>query len=93
MIAGDTNVCCDGDQLDRMEKKMQLAEGVLRRCTSCVKNLFYHICEFTCSENQTEFVEPVEIITTVTNPQAKGNFILFYMFLVNENFTNPTHKV
>ncbi|PSN32726.1 hypothetical protein C0J52_20412 [Blattella germanica] len=39
----DVRTCCDYDQLEKMDTKMKLAEGVLKRCTSCINNLLNHI--------------------------------------------------
>jgi Niemann-Pick C1 protein len=57
-----------------MDEKLQLAEGILKRCTSCVKNLMRHICEFTCSTTQSKFVEPAELKQNAAN----GTGIYYY---------------
>lgn len=59
--------CCDTLQLKALDENLRLAEGILKRCTSCVKNLMKHICEFTCSNTQSKFVEPAELLLTPTN--------------------------
>jgi Niemann-Pick C1 protein len=50
-----------------MDEKLQLAEGILKRCTSCVRNLMRHICEFTCSTTQSKFVEPADLKQNAAN--------------------------
>jgi Niemann-Pick C1 protein len=63
--------CCDTAQLKALDENLRLAEGILKRCTSCVKNLIRHICEFTCSTTQSKFVEPAELLL---NPANGNNF-------------------
>jgi Niemann-Pick C1 protein len=57
-----------------MDEKLQFAEGILKRCTSCVKNLMRHICEFTCSTTQSKFVEPAELKQTATNGRSDSHY-------------------
>lgn len=53
-----------------------MAASLLKRCPSCLQNLVQHLCDFTCSDRQSEFIE---VISTNINPiSKKGNFILFY---------------
>jgi Niemann-Pick C1 protein len=58
-----------------MDEKLQLAEGILKRCTSCVKNLMKHICEFTCSTAQSKFIEAAELKQNAAN----GNRVSYYI--------------
>jgi hypothetical protein len=66
-IAGTIRTCCDLKQLEAMDEKLRLAEGVLKRCTSCVKNLMRHICEFSCSTKQSKFIDPFDLLQTPGN--------------------------
>ena len=49
--------CCDGDQILSMHNSMTMAEGIFGRCSSCLKNMFRSICEFTCSPDQKKFMK------------------------------------
>jgi len=64
---GEVRTCCNTPQLQAMDVSLQLAEGILKRCTSCVKNLMRHICEFTCSTKQSTFIEPAQLLL---NPET-----------------------
>jgi Niemann-Pick C1 protein len=67
-VAGKgVRTCCDGSQLKTMDESLRLAEGILKRCTSCVKNLIRHICEYTCSPVQSNFIEPVGLMQNPMN--------------------------
>lgn len=39
-----------------MNKQMGMAEGILGRCPTCLKNLFHSICDFTCANDQSRFM-------------------------------------
>lgn len=43
-------------QIDVINKNIQLAANFLQRCPSCLANLVRHICDFTCSPNQSDFM-------------------------------------
>lgn len=70
--------CCTTVQLQAMDEKLQLAEGILKRCTSCVKNLMKHICEFTCSVNQSKFIEPAELLQNERNGNVPHNTVKIF---------------
>lgn len=53
-----------------MNKNIKLAANFLDRCPSCMANLVKHLCEFTCSPKQSEFIHVVE-----TKNNADGKFI------------------
>jgi len=67
IVTGPVPTCCDTDQLEAMDVSLRFAEGILKRCTSCVKNLMRHICEFTCSTKQSKFIEPYNLLLTPDN--------------------------
>lgn len=37
------------------------AKGILNRCPSCFRNFLQNICEFTCSPNQSKFIDVIDI--------------------------------
>lgn len=46
-----------------------MAANLLNRCPSCMNNLVRHICEFTCSPRQSNFVK---VIQTDVNPETNS---------------------
>lgn len=52
----DIKTCCDYGQLLGMAENMLLAEGILGRCPTCLKNFVRQICEMNCSPDQKRFV-------------------------------------
>ncbi|XP_006621496.1 NPC intracellular cholesterol transporter 1 isoform X3 [Apis dorsata] len=55
------NTCCDTNQLQTMDTNIKLASNFLSRCPSCLDNLVKHFCEFTCSTQQSKFINVTEI--------------------------------
>ncbi|KOX79311.1 Niemann-Pick C1 protein [Melipona quadrifasciata] len=55
------NTCCDTNQLKTMDQNIKLAANFLNRCPSCLDNLVKHFCEFTCSKEQSKFINVTEI--------------------------------
>ncbi|XP_049770366.1 NPC intracellular cholesterol transporter 1-like isoform X1 [Schistocerca cancellata] len=55
------DTCCDTAQLKNMDTGITLAANFLQRCPSCMTNLIRHICEFTCSPEQSRFVEVADL--------------------------------
>lgn len=61
------NTCCNTKQLVILDANIQLASNFLKRCPSCLDNLVKHFCDFTCSVNQSKFINVTEIA------EEKGN--------------------
>lgn len=53
-------VCCDSAQLDNLETNLKKAENIIASCPACKHNFFQFFCTFTCSSNQSQFVEIVD---------------------------------
>ncbi|XP_076243132.1 Niemann-Pick type C-1a isoform X2 [Calliopsis andreniformis] len=78
--------CCDTKQLQNMDRNIKLAANFISRCPSCLDNLVKHFCEFTCSPEQSKFINvtdiqkagDVEYINAIdvyiTNRYMKGTF-------------------
>ena len=52
--------CCDTKQLMTLDKNIRMASSILKRCPSCMSNFEKQICEFTCSPQQSLFVNVTE---------------------------------
>lgn len=53
----DPLTCCSAEQIFTIHWNMNMAEGVFGRCTTCLKNIFRHICDYSCSMNQSRFMK------------------------------------
>ncbi|PLB47719.1 cholesterol transport protein [Aspergillus steynii IBT 23096] len=63
-------VCCKDEQVDALAKNLKLAEGIIASCPACKENFFNTFCTFTCSPDQSLFVN-------VTKTEEKnGKFLV-----------------
>lgn len=64
----DTDVCCKEEQVDALSKNLKLAEKIIASCPACKENFFNLFCTFTCSPDQSTFVNVTE-----TGKASSGN--------------------
>ncbi|KAL9127586.1 MAG: hypothetical protein Q9217_003566 [Psora testacea] len=59
-ICGDDwskgEICCDNDQIDALSTNLKRAEPIISSCPACRANFFNLFCTFTCSPDQSLFV-------------------------------------
>lgn len=59
-ICGDewakTDVCCREEQIDALQSNLQKAQNIVSACPACKKNFFDLFCTFSCSPDQSLFV-------------------------------------
>lgn len=66
----ETDVCCDAGQVETLESNLNKARNIISACPACKKNFFDLFCTFTCSPDQSLFVN-------VTNTAEKnGKYIV-----------------
>lgn len=83
----DSGVCCSYDQLLNLELNLKKAEPLISSCPACRKNFFDFFCKFTCSSDQSTFVEVNKVsdaidtkkkvvseLTIYTNPKYASDF-------------------
>ncbi|KAJ5205162.1 Patched [Penicillium cf. griseofulvum] len=49
-------VCCREEQIDALSSNLRLAEGIIASCPACRDNFFNIFCTFTCSPDQSLFI-------------------------------------
>ncbi|XP_043485324.1 NPC intracellular cholesterol transporter 1 isoform X2 [Leptopilina heterotoma] len=67
MMQNEVKTCCDTNQLKTLDNNINLAANFLQRCPSCLDNLVKHFCEFTCSPQQSTFINVTEILKNKNN--------------------------
>ncbi|KAI5962165.1 NCR1 [Candida pseudojiufengensis] len=53
-------VCCSPEQIDELESNLKRVDPILSSCPACHKNFYDFFCEFSCSPNESQFVEIVK---------------------------------
>ena len=65
-ICGDkwseSKVCCKEEQLDALKSNLNRAESIIGACPACQENFFNLFCTFTCSPDQSLFVNVSETV-------------------------------
>ncbi|KAI5292339.1 hypothetical protein KEM52_006430 [Ascosphaera acerosa] len=51
------DVCCREDQVDALASNLKLVDGVIASCPACRANFYNLFCTFTCSPDQSLFVD------------------------------------
>jgi len=51
------NVCCAKAQFQQLQRQVQQAKALFGRCPACLKNIANFWCDFTCSPDQSLFVD------------------------------------
>ncbi|KAK5136783.1 hypothetical protein LTR08_002079 [Meristemomyces frigidus] len=58
----DTNVCCTAEQIDSLQSNLQKAQNIIAACPACKTNFFDLFCTFTCSPDQSLFVNVTQTV-------------------------------
>lgn len=51
-----SRVCCSEDQILELESSLKRVDPIISSCPACHKNFYDFFCHFTCSANQSNFV-------------------------------------
>jgi len=62
----ETDICCEENQLDALQTNLGRASSFINACPACKENFFNLFCTFTCSPNQSLFIN-------VTDTEPKGD--------------------
>ncbi|KAJ5618387.1 Patched [Penicillium herquei] len=64
-------VCCRDEQIDALSSNLHLAEGIIASCPACRENFFNTFCTFTCSPDQSLFIN-----VTKTEKGSSGKMLV-----------------
>ncbi|XP_055384891.1 NPC intracellular cholesterol transporter 1 homolog 1b isoform X2 [Condylostylus longicornis] len=80
-------LCCDAKQIRSMEKGIQQAEMIFKRCPTCMSNLILGICAMTCSRSHRKFL-------TVTSFEETGEdqYAAEIEYRIDKNFTEMVYN-
>ncbi|KAL1645603.1 niemann-Pick type C-related protein 1 [Didymella pomorum] len=65
----ETDVCCEAEQLDALKTNLDRATPIINACPACKENFYNMFCTFTCSPDQSLFIN-------VTDTVPKGDKFL-----------------
>lgn len=59
--------CCDSDQLDQLKENLEKADPLISSCPACKENFHQLFCHFSCSPNQSQFIDVKKTIPAKNN--------------------------
>lgn len=65
-----SSVCCTQDQVETLADKMQQAAPLIASCPACINNFRSFYCDFTCSPDQSTFLDIVSTQNTTSGNVA-----------------------
>ncbi|EGV61654.1 hypothetical protein CANTEDRAFT_108380 [Yamadazyma tenuis ATCC 10573] len=91
------HVCCSPEQITALQANLKKVDPLISSCPACRKNFYDFFCEFTCSANQSMFVNisktavasdtKKEIVTELTQYVAPGSAERFFDSCKNLKFS------
>ncbi|KAF1976955.1 multidrug efflux transporter AcrB transmembrane domain-containing protein [Bimuria novae-zelandiae CBS 107.79] len=77
----DTDVCCNEEQLDALSSNLGRASSIINSCAACKENFFNLFCTFTCSPDQSLFIN-----VTATEPKGDKYLVTELDHLVSNEY-------
>ncbi|GLG97656.1 hypothetical protein R5R35_004762 [Gryllus longicercus] len=78
--------CCNKQQLDALDRNIELAANFLQRCPSCMQNLVRHLCQITCGVDQSRYMNVTQV---EVNDEGK-EFVLGVDMYVTQKYIEGT---
>ncbi|KAI0465065.1 hypothetical protein LJB42_000283 [Komagataella kurtzmanii] len=66
----NTYTCCDTSQLLNLQKQLKKVDPIIASCPACRSNFYTLFCSFTCSPDQSQFVNVTDTVTSTTGEDA-----------------------
>jgi len=74
-------ICCEGEQLDALAKNLKNANAFITPCPACKENFYNLFCTFTCSPDQSLFIN-----VTQTEPSGDRTRVTELDHLVTDKY-------
>jgi Niemann-Pick C1 protein len=76
------DVCCTEAQVKDLADNLQVAGSIISSCPACKKNFYDFFCTFTCSPDQSTFLN----VTSTAQPTGKKEMVTSVDFFVDSTF-------
>ena len=63
-------ICCDEEQIDALVDNLKRADQLISSCPACQTNFYNLFCTFTCSPDQSLFVNVTDTVNTTSKKEA-----------------------
>ncbi|KAF1850178.1 multidrug efflux transporter AcrB transmembrane domain-containing protein [Cucurbitaria berberidis CBS 394.84] len=79
----DTDICCVEEQLDALKTNLDRATPIINACPACKENFYNQFCTFTCSPDQSTFIN-----VTRTEPKGDKFLVTELDYLVSDEYAS-----
>ncbi|KAI1902029.1 hypothetical protein AGOR_G00040500 [Albula goreensis] len=86
---GNDSLCCDVQQLQTLQRSLQLPLQFLSRCPSCFYNLMNLFCELTCSPHQSQFLKATKFSPY---PEQNKTNVVAVEYYIGQTFANAMYN-
>ncbi|KAK9463600.1 sterol-sensing domain of SREBP cleavage-activation-domain-containing protein [Lipomyces oligophaga] len=90
---GNTPVCCDVIQLENLRQNLRKADTLISSCPACQANFVEFFCSFSCSPNQSQFVNITSLGSATSGNDIVTELDFFVSADVAEQFYNSCKDV
>ncbi|CDR43227.1 CYFA0S11e01926g1_1 [Cyberlindnera fabianii] len=66
----ESNVCCTSAQVETLKENLKKADSLISSCPACQKNFRNLFCQFTCSPDQSQFINVTKTATSLSGKQV-----------------------
>ncbi|KAA8909648.1 sterol-sensing domain of SREBP cleavage-activation-domain-containing protein [Sphaerosporella brunnea] len=87
------DVCCDNSQIASLSTNLKRAEALIASCPACKVNFFDLFCTFTCSPDQSLFLNVTETDTTSSGHELVSEIDYFLSPTYGEGFYDSCKDV
>ncbi|CAN9513420.1 unnamed protein product [Ophioblennius macclurei] len=77
---GNTFACCSPSQLRSLEQGIDKAKSILLPCPACVENFVHFHCSYTCSPDQSQFVEVTRVMNVTSSGMSRDAVVSFQTY-------------
>lgn len=84
----ESKLCCTSDQISELKEKLKKADSLISSCPACQKNFRNLFCHFTCSSNQSLFINVTKTATSMDNKKV----VTELDFFINENMASGIYE-
>ncbi|KAF2463064.1 multidrug efflux transporter AcrB transmembrane domain-containing protein [Lindgomyces ingoldianus] len=77
----DSDVCCNEEQIDALQSNLNKATPIINACPACKENFYNLFCTFTCSPDQSLFIN-----VTATVPKGTKDLVTEVDHLVSNEY-------
>lgn len=77
--------CCDSAQIEQLKTNLAKADVLIASCPACKDNFYQLFCHFTCSPNQSQFVDVLSTQTAMNGKEIVNEL----NFFVDPEFASP----